>query len=278
MENHVRAKIKVLPIFVGPIAVPATAASTLIFSCIYASMIHSIATVNEQNPISWTNRCPKAMTVHPYSLCKLNLLDCREHWTALPDTHMVSDSWRKYLNLELDKCMDAATMPITPLELLSGIQMVAFPLRQHNRRVIEPVTSDDRCARSCRLAETNFYSVCNRCHLNVPLFRSALVFFAASPGTPTVHDLDSHVREGCAPMCPGHCPTLSTGISSCVFVFVSCGREITPVISKDWLSLEWGGNWSIFRFMPKMLANSFHITANIQSFQMHIAHKTSKNI
>lgn len=125
--------------------------------------------------------------------------------------------------------MDAATMPITPLKLLSGIQMVAFPLRQHNRRVIEPVTLDDRYARSCRLAETNFYSVCIRCHLNEPLFRSALVIFAANPGTLIVHDRDSRVREGCAPMCPGHCPTLSTGISSCAFIFVSCGREITPV-------------------------------------------------
>lgn len=124
--------------------------------------------------------------------------------------------------------MDAAAKPTIPLEHLSGIQTVAFLLRQHNRRAIEPVTLDDRCARSCRLAETNFYSVGIRCHLNGPLFRSALVISVANPGTRTVHDRDLHAREDCAPMCPDHCPTLSTGISSCVFAFATCGREITP--------------------------------------------------
>lgn len=108
-------------------------------------------------------------------------------------------------------------MPTIPLKRLSGIQTVAFLLRQHNRRATEPVTSDDRYARLCHLAETNFYSVGSRCHLNAPLFRSVLAIFAAIPGSSTMHDRDWHVRVDCAPMCPGHCPTPNTGTSSCVF-------------------------------------------------------------
>lgn len=132
MGNHARAKIKVLPIFVDPIAAPATSANTLIFLCICDSMIHSIATVNERRSnlaMSLINTASNDL----YSLWKSNLSDYREHWMASPDPHNVSDSRKKFLNLELDKCMDAAVMPTIPLKHPSGIQMAAFPLRQHNR-------------------------------------------------------------------------------------------------------------------------------------------------
>lgn len=71
-----------------------------------------------------------SQTHSPY---KLNPSNCHVNWMASPSMHNAVDSYIKNLNLTLDKCMDAATIPTVPWECPLGIRLHSmFHLRQHN--------------------------------------------------------------------------------------------------------------------------------------------------
>lgn len=152
-----------------------------------------------------------------YLLCILNPWGCRAHWMASRDTHSAFDLSRKYLDLGLDICMDVAMSPAVPLERPSENRTVTALRGQHNRPAAGSMSSSDPCERLYRLAGTNFYSVCIRCHPNAPLYRSDPMTFRSIPGTthtiaPGSLSLAVYVRRL---SCPDPMP--NTGISDCSY-------------------------------------------------------------
>lgn len=102
---------------------------------------------------------------------------------ASRDTHSAFDLSRKYLNLKLDICMDVAMSPIIPSERPSENRTVTALRGQHNRLAAELMSSNDPCERLYHSIRTNFYSVCIRCHPNVPLYRNGPMTFQSIPDT-----------------------------------------------------------------------------------------------